>query len=696
MTFPIPPDFPVEDHPIFKAMIAARRRLLRRDAAALRELAGMYEKALTRLRVDRNALLKVIREVGPDRNQLIRLASFENLIQGVQREMGNLAKEMAGKLADEIAVELAKAAEDGLLLVQRALPGLEAAYIKGKWVFLNPDQVTTMFGFLDTDGPLIAGIRTNYGSAMAEFVREAIATGFISGMNPRDVARLINGAMGEGLHWAMVTARTAHLWAYRAANHQSFLNNSWVVQSWIWFAQLDDRVCMSCVAEHGSEHPLTEILGDHHQGRCIAGDTIVSGPATMSLISRYYQGDLVIIRTASGKLLSVTPNHPILTSRGWLAAGILQAGDNVIGYTLDEGAARRIDPNKYQVPTLIEDIARTPGMLRLGSVPTTPEDFHGDGCGSDVYVVWANRLLSDTLNAAHSEPIFEQGFSGGNADLPLLSGSSGLDLLSERHGFSPYSVLRELNPPAMLIDRGLFGQQPVGVRAASHGNFRSIYAVPDGCTRHVELFGERIGRVPFDVESNNLIIGQAGLRPLGGPVFFSDNLITDRARAQQPASLEFMRETLTAGVEKGGGLLGALASQIELDSILEVNVTHFSGHVYNLHNAEGWYNANGIVTHNCTPMPHTKSYAELGFPDILDLRPVVEKGEVWFGKQPSGVQRLLMGPGKLSAWKAGQFDFSQLTVPYQDPVYGRMLKENSLKGILGADLAQLFYGGKKP
>lgn len=365
MTFPIPPGFPVDDHPIFRAMLAARQRLLRRDAAALKDLLGLYKGALTRLKADRDALIRLIAEVQPDRNRLIQLSAFENLIDGVQREMSKLAKDLASQLGDEIAAELGFGAEDGLKLVQSALPGLDAAYIRGRWVMVNPDQVTTMYGFLDPDGPLLAGIRLNYGPAMAQFVREAIGTGFIAGMNPRDVARLINAAMGEGLHWAMVTARTAHLWAYRAANHQSYLNNAWVVESWIWFAQLDDRVCLSCVSQHGTVHALTEVLADHHQGRC-------------------------------------------------------------------------------------------------------------------------------------------------------------------------------------------------------------------------------------------------------------------------------------------------------------------------------------------TPMPHTKSYADLGFPDIRDLRPVVPSGETWFKNLPEGVQRRMMGPGKLAAWQAGKFDFGQLTVPYHDPVYGRMLKENSLKGILGADMAQMFYGGKKP
>ncbi len=33
---------------------------------------------------------------------------------------------------------------------------------------------------------------------------------------------------------------------------------------------MDNKTCMSCLAMHGTEHPLTEPLNDHHCGRCIA------------------------------------------------------------------------------------------------------------------------------------------------------------------------------------------------------------------------------------------------------------------------------------------------------------------------------------------------------------------------------------------------------------------------------------------
>jgi len=63
---------------------------------------------------------------------------------------------------------------------------------------------------------------------------------------------------------------------------------------------------------------------------CVVGDTLVSGPPPCTAYRREYSGELVILTTASGKKLTVTPNHPILTTEGWVAAGLLDEGSYVI------------------------------------------------------------------------------------------------------------------------------------------------------------------------------------------------------------------------------------------------------------------------------------------------------------------------------------------------------------------------------
>jgi hypothetical protein len=89
------------------------------------------------------------------------------------------------------------------------------------------------------------------------------------GYNPRKIASIIVDALGQALTDTLRTVRTANLWAYREANRATYIANQQYLAGWVWHANLnDDRTCMSCIAMHGTVHPLDEPLDDHHNGRC--------------------------------------------------------------------------------------------------------------------------------------------------------------------------------------------------------------------------------------------------------------------------------------------------------------------------------------------------------------------------------------------------------------------------------------------
>jgi len=91
----------------------------------------------------------------------------------------------------------------------------------------------------------------------------------------------------------------------------------------------------------------------------------------------------------------------------------------------------------------------------------------------------------------------------------------------------------------------------------------------------------------------------------------------------------------------------------------------------------------------CVAVPNTVTYRDLCLD--VDAEPVtVGSGEDWFRAQPELVQRQMMGPSKWAAWKAGAFRFDDLIATSHDPVYGEMVGEASLAGMLGAE-ARRFY-----
>src|SRR3990172_2723215 len=82
----------------------------------------------------------------------------------------------------------------------------------------------------------------------------------------------------------------------------------------------------------------------------------------------------------------------------------------------------------------------------------------------------------------------------------------------------------------------------------------------------------------------------------------------------------------------------------------------------------------------CAPIPQKISYKDLGL-DIEETIAPTESGEAWFNRQPESVQRDKMGPGMFEAWKGGKFDSRDLSQKYNDPVYGELLRQASLKDL---------------
>jgi len=131
---------------------------------------------------------------------------------------------------------------------------------------INPEAIERLLGFLSPDGELYARLG-KLSSATADMVANAIVEGVGLGRGPEAIARAITKAFGMGLTDSLRMMRTVQLWSYREANRASYLANDDVVKGWIWYADTRNA-CPACMAMHGTEHPNTESLNDHHNGGC--------------------------------------------------------------------------------------------------------------------------------------------------------------------------------------------------------------------------------------------------------------------------------------------------------------------------------------------------------------------------------------------------------------------------------------------
>ena len=351
---------------------------------------------------------------------------------------------------------------------------------------------------------------------------------------------------------------------------------------------------------------------------CVVGSTTVAGPSVEAGTRRWYEGPLVIIRTASGKQLSITPNHPVLTEDGWIPAGLVHEGSNVVGGSIVDGALRGA-PDEGQHPTRIEDLLRT--LLVVGSpllVPGAPHQFHGDGTKAEVDVVATDRLLSHGLQPAFAQPAVESPLSVAGSSGPSL----GLSSLCPAH----HLALAGDAPDVRLMGGG----DGVGTLLGGH----LLPAQRDGLAHGANVDIALLEHAADDPAAYSVLERQ---RLLGGPAFVGvDDLVARQLDASaprfDPASFEFSGEGRRAYAALGSGLRERLAGLVDLDAVVEVSRVSFSGHVYNLQTSEGWYSADGVIVSNCACAMIPVTEAEAG--QISQLRRYEELWSELSGKDP--------------------------------------------------------------
>lgn len=259
-------------HPVIDAATAFRQGLLNREAANATVMINAYGRAYRSMQAQVTTLEQQIATLeNPSRGQVTRLASLRSLTAQAKQEVNRFATFADQTTANAVSREIANGLRESRTTVERYFSTASGrSALRAAWDMLPAESVETMLGFVGEGSPLRqrwAGL----GEAVANRLADKLVDAITLGMNPRKTAALVRRELGVGLTWALTTARTAQLWSYREATRANYVANSNVVELWTWFADVgSDRTCLSCIAQHGSVHPVTETLNDHHNGRCCA------------------------------------------------------------------------------------------------------------------------------------------------------------------------------------------------------------------------------------------------------------------------------------------------------------------------------------------------------------------------------------------------------------------------------------------
>ncbi len=272
---------------------------------------------------------------------------------------------------------------------------------------------------------------------------------------------------------------------------------------------------------------------------CVTGDTRIIATDIEKLLRANYSGKIIKISFSHSGVLSVTPNHMVLTNRGFRAAKFLCKGDKIITSSILKGIVDG-DPNYDEmIPTASDffDTASKTSGVTTTIVPVSPEYLHSDArfCNDNIDIISSNGFLGDTIKSFVLEHIKK-------ASLDSAKFSS---LLDTNRSFS-----------AMLLSLALAADGIVGSLSISDVLVLSSSAV-DNLKRLFDSanYHARLDKVSAD-------------NGAGDTKMLSDTILT-------------------------------LSPTIQVEDINDIEVVDFHGYIYDITTKNTVYTTNGVISSNC-------------------------------------------------------------------------------------------------
>lgn len=334
--------------------------------------------------------------------------------------------------------------------------------------------------------------------------------------------------------------------------------------------------------------PLREVIN------CFPAGTLVSG-AVSGAMRHWYDGEIVEITTALGHKLAGTPNHPVLTTKGWVALGALNEGDDVISRSVARhDNAMSVDAKHVDhVEPGIEQVFDALNSLGVPvRVPRLAVDLHGYVPAADVDVVAAEGLLHVGRDAPCLEHVGKLQLAGTN----LFSGSLLMQSLAVQFvvpdlGSSARDV-GSLDDRLSRFDGRALEAQNVGLTAAARSDAIFSEYSRDRTSCYAMMAGNSEHRLPrVEGASNNKSNGVA-VAAFPGSKRITPTPNGTRCNDRFP-------DRFSRSVECARDVSDAHSGSVEADRVINLVRRQFAGHVYNLQAQYEMYYANGIVVHNC-------------------------------------------------------------------------------------------------
>lgn len=321
---------------------------------------------------------------------------------------------------------------------------------------------------------------------------------------------------------------------------------------------------------------------------CVLPDTKIIAPDIEAMTRSSYSGCVVEIRTSNGARLTVTPNHIVLTARGWVRAKNLINGDKVINYSRGIKSVIESDPTDNDGIPTIEELFTSlieSGAVPTMSVPISPEDFKGDiPSDGEIDIIFIDGKLRNKLNATLSQLVGDVLLVGASesGEVTLPRNSSLAEQLVGL-GLAADGIMSGSRIAAILLRGTLTHSQLIGLRLPSDYDARLYKTAANDTSADIKLFGDGIFAHPGSIHISDLLDIKRDFNSL----------------KRNTASLETALDGRFCDSVGLCDFISAFSGFVTFDDIIFVTNKYYSGHVYDASSLSTLYIANGIITSNC-------------------------------------------------------------------------------------------------
>jgi hypothetical protein len=141
---------------------------------------------------------------------------------------------------------------------------------------------------------------------------------------------------------------------------------------------------------------------------CVLPDTPVVGADVQLAARRWYDGEVRELRTASGRRVSLTPEHPVLTAEGWLPAKAVQLGHQLLTVPIvDPVGTPHVEADHSSIEQCFDAAAETREVRTLTREVPCGVHLHGDLTDEKVDVVPVARDLTTGIKSGSDQDFLQ-------------------------------------------------------------------------------------------------------------------------------------------------------------------------------------------------------------------------------------------------------------------------------------------------